>query len=177
MFGGLVTSPLYVYSMMPLKSPTEDDYLGIYNIMFWTVTLIGLFKYATIALRADDRSWWRHIRTTYIMHIARLPESLTSYLWDLIACGTFSLYSLLCRNMNVIETLSSRPSNPNSSSLSCSIYDEGTQNQAILAIFFRKSIVARRLLLFIDMLGMCMVIGDGILTPTISGNFPTHSFC
>lgn len=54
-FGGLVTSPLYVYSSMPLKSPTENDYLGIYSIMFWTLTLIGVVKYAFIALQADDQ--------------------------------------------------------------------------------------------------------------------------
>lgn len=53
-FGGLVTSPLYVYPSMPLKSPTEDDYLGIYSIMFWTLTLIGVVKYANVAIRADD---------------------------------------------------------------------------------------------------------------------------
>ncbi|PNY13582.1 putative potassium transporter 17-like protein [Trifolium pratense] len=53
-FGGLVTSPLYVYPSMPLNSPTEQDYLGIYSIMFWTLTLIGLVKYANIAIRADD---------------------------------------------------------------------------------------------------------------------------
>lgn len=53
-FGGLVTSPLYVYPSMPLTSPTEDDYLGVYSIMFWTLTLIGVVKYATIALKADD---------------------------------------------------------------------------------------------------------------------------
>lgn len=40
---------------MPLKSPTEDDYLGIYSIMFWTLTLIGVVKYASIALKADDQ--------------------------------------------------------------------------------------------------------------------------
>ncbi|XP_038688520.1 probable potassium transporter 17 isoform X2 [Tripterygium wilfordii] len=54
-FGGLVTSPLYVYPSMPLKSPTEDDYLGIYSIMFWTLTLIGVVKYVGIALKADDQ--------------------------------------------------------------------------------------------------------------------------
>ena len=54
-FGGLVTSPLYVYPSMHLKSPTEDDYLGIYSIMFWTLTLIGVVKYASIALKADDQ--------------------------------------------------------------------------------------------------------------------------
>ncbi|CAL5427784.1 unnamed protein product [Camellia sinensis] len=50
-FGGLVTSPLYVYPSMQLKFPSEDDYLGIYNIMFWTLSLIGIVKYASIALR------------------------------------------------------------------------------------------------------------------------------
>lgn len=54
-FGGLVTSPLYVFPSMPLKSPTEADYLGIYCIMFWTLTLIGVVKYAVIALKADDQ--------------------------------------------------------------------------------------------------------------------------
>ncbi|KAJ6356601.1 hypothetical protein OIU78_004656 [Salix suchowensis] len=72
-FGGLVTSPLYVYPSMPLKSPTEQDYLGIYSIMFWTLTLIGVVKYTCIALKADDQG----------------------------EGGTFALYSLLCRNMNI----------------------------------------------------------------------------
>lgn len=60
-FGGLVTSPLYVYPSMPLKSPTEEDYLGIYSIMFWTLTLIGVVKYACIALKADDQGEGIHI--------------------------------------------------------------------------------------------------------------------
>jgi KUP system potassium uptake protein len=53
-FGGLVTSPLYVYPLMNLASPTAEDYLGIYSIMFWTLTLIGSVKYVCIALNADD---------------------------------------------------------------------------------------------------------------------------
>ncbi|PQP92245.1 putative potassium transporter 17 isoform X2 [Prunus yedoensis var. nudiflora] len=137
-FGGLVTSPLYVYPSMHLKSPTEDDYLGIYSIMFWTLSLIGVVKYASIALKADDQG----------------------------EGGTFALYSSLCRNMN-IGMLTSRPTN-SSSSLSPSLLDEGTEKQSRLAKFFRKSVVARRVLLFIAMLGTCMVIGDGILTPAIS---------
>jgi len=54
-FGALVTSPLYVYPSMKLKSPTEEDYLGIYSIIFWTLTLIGVVKYVCIALNADDQ--------------------------------------------------------------------------------------------------------------------------
>lgn len=137
-FGGLVTSPLYVYPSMPLKSPTEDDYLGIYSIMFWTLTLIGVVKYATIALKADDQG----------------------------EGGTFALYSLLCRNMN-LGLHSSKYSNSNSS-ISQSILQDRTKKQSTLGKFFERSVVARRVLLFIAMLGMCMLIGDGILTPAIS---------
>lgn len=67
-----------------------------------------------------------------------------------------------------IGVLTSRPTN-SSSSLSPSLLDEGTEKQSRLAKFFRKSVFARRVLLFIAMLGTCMVIGDGILTPAISG--------
>ncbi|CAN6549999.1 unnamed protein product [Malus baccata var. baccata] len=137
-FGGLVTSPLYVYPSMHLKSPTEADYLGIYSIMFWTLTLIGVVKYASIALNADDHG----------------------------EGGTFALYSLLCRHLN-IGILNSKPASSNSS-LSRSILDDGIENRSRLAKFFKKSVVARRMLLFIAMLGTCMVIGDGILTPAIS---------
>ncbi|KAJ6431615.1 hypothetical protein OIU84_018989 [Salix udensis] len=137
-FGGLVTSPLYVYPSMPLKSPTEQDYLGIYSIMFWTLTLIGVVKYTCIALKADDQG----------------------------EGGTFALYSLLCRNMN-IGLLSSKQVQTNSSS-SHSVLLGSTENKSRLRMFFERSIVARRVLLFIAMLGTCMLIGDGILTPAIS---------
>lgn len=54
-FGGLVTSPLYVYPSMKLRSPTEEDYLSIYSIIFWTLSLIGVVKYVGIAVNADDQ--------------------------------------------------------------------------------------------------------------------------
>ncbi|GMP92730.1 hypothetical protein CsSME_00042830 [Camellia sinensis var. sinensis] len=113
-FGGLVTSPLYVYPSMRLKSPIEDDYLGIYSIMFWTLSLIWVIKYACIALRADDHG----------------------------EGGTFVLYSLLCRNLDI-----------------------GILSSKRWVFFFEKSVVAKRVWLFIAMLGMCMLIGDGILAP------------
>ncbi|KAE8076427.1 hypothetical protein FH972_015082 [Carpinus fangiana] len=103
-FGGLVTSPLYVYpSIKFLKSPTEEDYLGIFSIIFWTLTLIGVVKYASIALKADDQG----------------------------EGGTFALYSLLCRHMN-IGILSSKRASTNSS-LSHSM-DEVTKKQMLSAM-------------------------------------------
>ncbi|WVZ26385.1 hypothetical protein V8G54_004929 [Vigna mungo] len=105
-FGGLVTSPLYVYPSMPLKSPTEDDYLGIYSIMFWTLTLIGVVKHVNIGILPP-----KHV------------------------------------GLNTTKDV---------------------QKRTLLAKFFQTSLVARRLLLFVAMLGTCMLIGDGILTPAIS---------
>lgn len=137
-FGGLVTSPLYVYPSMHLNSPTEEDYLGIYSIMFWTLTLIGVVKYACIALKADDQG----------------------------EGGTFALYSLLCRNMN-IGILSSKSSDVNSSQSRC-VLNEDNRQKSRLGKVFETSMVARRASLFIAMLGTCMLIGDGILTPSIS---------
>ncbi|KAL4196011.1 hypothetical protein AMTRI_Chr04g181230 [Amborella trichopoda] len=135
-FGGLVTSPLYVYPSMRLTSPSKADYLGIYCIIFWTLTLIGVVKYALIALKANDHGE-----------------------------GTFALYSLLCRHADV-GSISSRKSNSSMRLSHCGIY--ATPDKSYLVKFIEQSVIARRLLLFVAMLGVCMLIGDGILTPAIS---------
>ncbi|KAI3506272.1 hypothetical protein L1887_28629 [Cichorium endivia] len=137
-FGGLVTSPLYVYPSMALKSPTKDDYLGIYSIMFWTLSLIGVVKYACIALKADDQG----------------------------EGGTFALYSLLCRHMNIGSITSTSVNSQ--SSLSYNNLHQGFEKPSRLGMFIERSLIARRVLFFIAILGMCMLIGDGILTPAIS---------
>lgn len=46
---------------------------------------------------------------------------------------------------------------------------EDTRKKSKLVLYIEHSLVARRVLLFVAMLGMCMLIGDGILTPAISG--------
>ncbi|WOL08841.1 putative potassium transporter 17 [Canna indica] len=137
-FGGLVTSPLYVYPSMNLESPNEQDYLGIYSIMFWTLTLIGVVKYVCIALNADDHG----------------------------EGGTFALYSLLCKNTNI----GILPSKKYHSIADCTHANQPVdmEKPSRLAKFIERSMTARRILLFIAMLGVCMLIGDGILTPAIS---------
>lgn len=86
--------------------------------------------------------------------------SLMNFNFNCIVGGTFALYSLLCRHFN-IGILPSKQTGLN--------FDRTTETHTWLAKLFEKSIVARRLLLFIAMLGTCMLIGDGILTPAISG--------
>ncbi|XP_074294296.1 putative potassium transporter 17 isoform X2 [Silene latifolia] len=51
--------------------------------------------------------------------------------------------------------------------LNSSLYEDDTKPSKLGKIF-ERSLVARRVLLFISILGMCMLIGDGILTPAIS---------
>lgn len=85
------------------------------------------------------------------------------------------MYSLLCRHMN-IGIVSSKHANP-SFNLSRPILPGGVEKKSRLGIFIEKSIIAKRVLLFIAMLGMCMLIGDGILTPAISGLSPVPFPC
>ncbi|OEL33684.1 putative potassium transporter 4 [Dichanthelium oligosanthes] len=138
-FGGLVTSPLYVYPSMSLTNPTEEDYLGIYSIMFWTLTLIGVVKYICIALNADDHG----------------------------EGGTFAMYSLLCQHAN-IGILPSKKIYTEEEQGMVPAWPVVTGRPSRLRRFIERSITARRMLLLTAILGMCMLIGDGILTPAIS---------
>lgn len=58
MFGGLCISPLYVYkttfSGSLSRYQTEDAIFGVFSLIFWTFTLLSLFKYVVIMLSADD---------------------------------------------------------------------------------------------------------------------------
>lgn len=57
-FGGLSTSPLYVYRSVFIGNleeyETPEVIFGAFSLIFWTLTLIPLLKYALIVLSADD---------------------------------------------------------------------------------------------------------------------------
>ncbi len=72
-FGGLGTSPLYVYPSVNLPNPQEEDFLGLMSLIFWTLTLIAFVKYVLIVIRADDRG-----EGLYTIHIAGLDMPLIS---------------------------------------------------------------------------------------------------
>ncbi|GFY91028.1 K+ uptake permease 6 [Actinidia rufa] len=111
------------------------------SFVFWTLTLVPLLKYVFIVLRADDNG----------------------------EGGTFALYSLICRHARVNSL-------PN-----CQLADEdlSTYKKDILApnpTTFGSSLkstlerhrVLQKCLLVLALIGTCMVIGDGVLTPAIS---------
>lgn len=57
-YGDLCISPLYVYKTtfsgkLSLHENDEEIY-GVLSFIFWTITLIALFKYVFIVMLADD---------------------------------------------------------------------------------------------------------------------------
>ena len=57
-YGDISTSPLYVYKAtfsgkLSLHEKDEEIF-GVLSFIFWTMTLIALFKYIFIVMSADD---------------------------------------------------------------------------------------------------------------------------
>nr|GMC62109.1 potassium transporter 8-like [Ipomoea batatas] len=144
-YGDLATSPLYVYKSTFAEdihhSETNEEIFGVLSFVFWTLTLIPLLKYVFIVLRADDNG----------------------------EGGTFALYSLLCRHARV-STL------PNGQVADEDLFEykkDGihSANKGLglsLRSTLEKHQWLRRILLVLALIGTCMVIGDGVLTPAIS---------
>jgi KUP system potassium uptake protein len=76
------------------------------------------------------------------------------------------MYSLLCRRADIGVIPSKTVHSEDELLLRQSAI---ARRRSKLGKFFERSITARRVLLFLAILGMCMLIGDGILTPAISG--------
>jgi KUP system potassium uptake protein len=68
-YGDLSTSPLYVYktTFSGKLSLHEDDeeIFGVFSFIFWTFTLIALFKYVFIVLSADDNGEGKSFKPLY----------------------------------------------------------------------------------------------------------------
>ncbi|KAJ8500799.1 hypothetical protein OPV22_011351 [Ensete ventricosum] len=155
-YGDLSTSPLYVYKSTFAgdieHSESNDEIYGVLSFVFWTLTLIPLLKYVLIVLRADDNG----------------------------EGGTFALYSLLVRHARVgfipngqvadeellaynkkdyhLGLLNGDPSAPTG----------GARTAPWMRRLLEKHQISQRMLLVLALLGTCMVIGDGVLTPAIS---------
>lgn len=139
-FGALGTSPLYVYPSMNVEHLVEDDYLGILSIIFWTLTLIGAVKYGLIVLHADDDG----------------------------EGGNFALYSLLCRYTNAANSMPlEKQLLPMSKPLRLKKANHSmVQNQ--LQDFIKARAALQNAIFAATMLGTCMLVGDGVITPAIS---------
>ncbi|XP_020593750.1 putative potassium transporter 8 isoform X2 [Phalaenopsis equestris] len=142
-YGDLSISPLYVFKSTFAEdithSETNEEIFGVLSFVFWTLTLVPLVKYVFIVLRADDNG----------------------------EGGTFALYSSICRHANVCLLPNRQVADEEVSTYKLEVPPE-KNNGSWVKIWLEKRKNLHTALLVVVMLGTCMVIGDGVLTPAIS---------
>ncbi|XP_031116180.1 potassium transporter 2-like isoform X1 [Ipomoea triloba] len=143
-YGDLSISPLYVFKSTFAEdiqhSDTNEEIFGVMSFVFWTLTLVPLFKYVFIVLRADDNG----------------------------EGGTFALYSLICRHAKVSLLPNRQVSDEALSTYKREEPPERNNKVSRVKLVLEKYKFLHTALLILVLLGTCMVIGDGLLTPAIS---------
>ncbi|CAN4105095.1 unnamed protein product [Withania somnifera] len=132
-YGDLSTAPLYVYrSIFDGKLQdyrTPEALFGSFSLIFWTITLIPLFKYVFIVLCADDNG----------------------------EGGSFALYSLLCRHTKFSLLPNQQAADEELSSYRYG-YSGRSTSCLQLKRFLGKHKKSRTILLGIVLLAACMVV-------------------
>nr|GMD30313.1 potassium transporter 11-like [Ipomoea batatas] len=139
-YGDLGTSPLYVfYNTFPRGIKDTEDVIGALSLIIYSLTLVPLLKYVFLVCKANDNGQG----------------------------GTFALYSLLCRHAKIKTIPNQHRTDEDLTTYSRNTFQEHScaakTKRWLEAYAFRKNA-----LLILVLVGTCMVIGDGILTPAIS---------
>ncbi|KAL3680625.1 hypothetical protein R1sor_023581 [Riccia sorocarpa] len=140
-YGDVGTSPLYVFSStFPGQVPSQEDILGALSLIIYTLILSPLLKYVLIVLHANDNG----------------------------NGGTFALYSVIARYVNYNVTLNQAPEDAEVSFYRLPTPSTRLKGSEYLKQTFQKRSWMQNALVTIAILGTSMVIGDGVLTPSIS---------
>lgn len=83
--------------------------------------------------------------------------------------GAFALYSLICRHIKMSLAPNQQPEDMELSNYKLEIPSSQLKRAHKLKQMLENSHFARIILLLLAIMGTAMVIGDGILTPSISG--------
>ncbi|KAF0914829.1 hypothetical protein E2562_031932 [Oryza meyeriana var. granulata] len=141
-YGDMGTSPLYVFSdvfsKVPIKS--EVEILGALSLVMYTIALIPFAKYVFIVLKANDNG----------------------------EGGTFALYSLICRYAKVSLLPNQQRVDEDISSFRLKLPSPELERALSVKECLEKNPLFKNILLFLVLMGTSMVIGDGILTPSMS---------
>lgn len=145
-YSGLGTSPLYVYgsAFSEIDIGGTVDILGSLSIIIYTLTLIPLIKYVLVVLRAKSNGEGD------------------------FKGGTFSLYSLICRYAKASLIPNRQPADEELSNFKIELPTKGLDRAMTIKGKLEKNTAWKTLLLVIALLGVSLVISDGILTPCIS---------
>ncbi|XP_058732082.1 potassium transporter 3 [Vicia villosa] len=144
LFGDISLSPLYVYQSIfsgRLKHvQSEDAIFGAFSLIFWTLSIISLLKYAIFMLSADDNG----------------------------EGGIVALYSLLCKNAKFCLLPNHQTSDEELSTYRKPGYSNRNIPPSYLKKFIEKHKSTKIILLVFVLLGACMVICVGALMPAVS---------
>ncbi|GLT86802.1 hypothetical protein SLE2022_049190 [Rubroshorea leprosula] len=143
-YGDIGISPLYVFSIIfPDGFGSTDhteDILGALSLVIYTIVLIPFLKYAFIVLWANDNG----------------------------EGGTFALYSLLSRNAKISLIPNHQPEDIEISNYRLDPPSNQLRRASIIKKVLENNKVIQVIVLLVTILGTSLVIGDGILTPSIS---------
>ncbi|GAY39207.1 hypothetical protein CUMW_042610 [Citrus unshiu] len=143
-FSDLSISPLYVYKSTFSGSlrhyQNEDAVFGAFSVIFWTLTLLSLFKYVIIVLNADDNG----------------------------EGGTFSLYALLCRHAKVGLLPNHQAADEELTTYHDPGYSSRNMTSSPFKVFMERHKKTKTGLLLLVLLGAALVFSIGVLTPAIS---------
>lgn len=141
-YGDIGTSPLYVFASTFSNGTIgdTDDVIGVLSLIIYTIALVPLLKYVFIVLWANDNG----------------------------DGGTFALYSLLCRYVKVGLIPNEQPEDMELSNYQLLMPSNLRRSQKVKEKL-ENSMFAKVALFLVTIAGTSMVIGDGVLTPSISG--------
>lgn len=97
----------------------------------------------------------------------------------LYACagGTFALYSLICRYAKVNKLPNQQPADEQISSFRLKLPTPELERALGIKEALETKGYLKTLLLLLVLMGTSMIIGDGILTPAMSGESDLYSIC
>ncbi|KAL0922293.1 hypothetical protein M5K25_006266 [Dendrobium thyrsiflorum] len=141
-YGDMGTSPLYVFSAVFSKVAiqSEVDVLGALSLVIYTIALIPFAKYIFVVLKANDNG----------------------------EGGTFALYSLICRYAKVSQLPNQQRADEDISSFRLKLPTLELERALRIKDFLEKNSFFKTILLLLVLMGTSMIIGDGILTPSMS---------
>ncbi|PIA51633.1 hypothetical protein AQUCO_01100472v1 [Aquilegia coerulea] len=140
-YGDIGTSPLYVFaSTFPNGIKNNNDILGVLSLIIYTILLSPMIKYMFVVLKANDNG----------------------------DGGTFALYSKICRYAKISLIPNQQAEDTELSNYRMELPSNQSRRAQKIKDKLENSHVAKLFLLLITILGVSLVIGDGILTPCIS---------
>ncbi|CAF9933307.1 MAG: hypothetical protein HETSPECPRED_008596 [Heterodermia speciosa] len=155
-YGDIGTSPLYVYSSTFTEEPRYDDLLGALSLIIWTLTLMVSIKYVLIVLRADDEGEGG----TFAIY-----SLLSRYVWPSHSTQPRGMLNSTPPQANIVRR---DPREERTIKMERSLSTDLNRTTRSTRSFLERSGFMKAILKIVGVLGVSLVMSDGVLTPAQS---------